>query len=149
VTPREKRREFTLMIDEAHEFVGPDVGRAMRLRTELYARVAAWFAQYDYLLCPVSQLPPFDVTIPWPTEVAGEPMETYIDWMKSCSRITVTGHPAISVPAGFTDDGLPVGLQIVGRRHADFAVLQLAHAFEQATSYWKERPPIASANSAT
>ncbi|HEU5432305.1 MAG TPA: amidase [Thermomicrobiales bacterium] len=122
---------------------GPDVGRAMRLRTELYARVAAWFDRFEYLLCPVSQLPPFDVTIPWPTEVAGEPMETYIDWMKSCSRVTVTGHPAISVPAGFTDDGLPVGLQIVGRRHADFAVLQLAHAFEQATNFWHRRPAVA------
>jgi amidase len=63
--------------------------------------------------------------------------------MKACWYITVTGHPCISVPAGFTDDGLPVGIQIVGRHQADFAVLQLAHAFEQATQVGRKRPPLA------
>jgi amidase len=72
-------------------------------------------------------------------------METYIDWMKSCYYITVTGHPAISVPCGFTPDGLPVGIQIVGRHQQDFAVLQLAHAFERATQVYRNRPPIVSA----
>ncbi len=70
-------------------------------------------------------------------------METYIDWMKSCYYITVTGLPAVSVPCGFTQEGLPVGLQIVGRHRDDFGVLQLAHAFEQATGLWKLRPPVA------
>jgi amidase len=69
-------------------------------------------------------------------------METYIDWMMSCSFITLTGLPAISIPAGFTPDGLPIGLQIVGRHHADFSVLQLAHAFEQATQHGRRRPEI-------
>jgi amidase len=68
-------------------------------------------------------------------------MASYIEWMRTCSRITVTGHPAISVPAGFTPEGLPVGLQIVGRARDDLGVLQLAHAFEAATSYWLRRPP--------
>ena len=67
-------------------------------------------------------------------------MATYIEWMRTCSRITVTGHPAISVPAGFTPEGLPVGLQIVGRARDDWGVLQLAHAFELATGYWRRRP---------
>jgi amidase len=71
-------------------------------------------------------------------------METYIDWMKSCYYITITGHPAISVPCGFTKEGLPVGLQIVGRHHDDFGVLQLAHAFEQATQFWKCKPSVVS-----
>jgi amidase len=70
-------------------------------------------------------------------------METYIDWMKSCYFITVTGLPAISVPCGFTEDGLPVGLQIIGRHQNDFGVLQLAHAFEQATRFWQQAPAIA------
>jgi amidase len=69
-------------------------------------------------------------------------METYIDWMKSCYYITTIGHPAISVPCGFTPDGLPVGVQIVGRHQDDFGVLQLAYAFEQATGFWKHRPPV-------
>ena len=70
-------------------------------------------------------------------------METYIDWMKSCYYITVTGLPAISVPAGLTEEGLPVGVQIVGRHRDDFGVLQLAHAFEQATGFWKSKPDVA------
>jgi amidase len=72
-------------------------------------------------------------------------MGTYIEWMRTCSRITVTAHPAISVPAGFTSDGLPVGLQIVGRARDDWGVLQLAHAFEAATEQWRRRPPVLAA----
>jgi amidase len=69
-------------------------------------------------------------------------MGTYLDWMKSCYYITITSHPAVSVPAGFTPEGLPVGLQIVGRYRDDFGVLQLAQAFESATEVWKRRPPM-------
>jgi amidase len=75
---------------------------------------------------------PFDVTQPYPTVIAGEPMTTYIDWMKSCYYISIAGTPAISVPCGFTPDGLPVGLQIVARHQDEWGLLQIAHAFEQA-----------------
>ena len=83
----------------------------------------------------------------YPTQIAGELMGNYLDWMKSCYYITITSHPAISVPAGFTSDPLPlpVGLQIVGRYRDEFGVLQLAHAFEQQTGTWRQRPPIATA----
>jgi len=77
------------------------------------------------------------------TEINGVKMDTYIDWMKTCYYITVTGLPAISVPCGFTPEGLPVGVQIVGRHQDELGVLQLAHAFEQATGYWQHRPPVA------
>jgi amidase len=70
-------------------------------------------------------------------------LPTYIDWMRACSDITVTGLPAISVPGGFTPEGLPVGLQIVGRHQDDWGVLQLAHAFEQATGFGRRRPEVA------
>jgi amidase len=96
--------------------------------------------KHEFLVCPVNQLPPYPVEVEWPREIAGAPMGNYLDWMKSCYYITLTGHPAISVPAGFTPEGLPVGLQIVGRYRDDFGVLQLAHAFESATPTWKERP---------
>ena len=89
---------------------------------------------------PVTQVPPFDVGTEYPREVAGVAMSTYLDWMESCWCITVTGLPAISVPCGFTADGLPVGVQIVGRRHDDLGVLRLAHAFEAATQVGRRRP---------
>jgi amidase len=98
--------------------------------------------KYDFIILPVSQVPPFDVNQEYITQINAVRMETYIDWMKSCYYITVTGHPAISVPCGFTPDGLPVGLQIVGRHQDDFGVLQLARAFEKNTEFWKHRPPV-------
>jgi amidase len=90
----------------------------------------------------VNQVPPFAATLDWPTSIDGVAMDHYVAWMKSAYWITATFRPAISVPAGFTPDGLPVGLQIVGRYRADFAVLQMAHAFEQATGVGRRRPPI-------
>jgi amidase len=119
-----------------------DIARAETLRTALFHRMRQFLDKYDFFACPVSQLPPYSVDVEWPREIAGVKMTNYLDWMKSCYYITITTHPAISVPAGFTGDGLPVGLQIVGRYRDDFGVLQIAHAFEQATQVWKRRPPI-------
>ena len=116
------------------------IARATALRSELYQRMRAFLEKYDFLVCPVNQLPPYPVDSEWPREIAGVKMTNYLDWMKSCYFITITSHPAISVPAGFTPEGLPVGIQIVGRYRDDFGVLQLAHAFEQANPCWKKRP---------
>lgn len=120
-----------------------EINRAEVLRSQLYARVQEFLETHEFLICVVNQVPPFDVEMEYPTEIDGVEMETYIDWMKSAYYITLTGLPAISVPCGFTNDGLPVGIQIVGRWHDDFGVLQLARAFEQATEVWKRRPPVA------
>ena len=98
--------------------------------------------EIEFLVLPVSQVPPFDIKQRYITEINGTEMETYIDWMKSCYYISVTGLPAISVPCGFTSEGLPVGIQIVGRHQDDFGVLQLAYAFEQSTGFWKRKPAI-------
>ena len=125
------------------KLTGPEIGRAERKRTELYHRVREFMETYEFLILPVSQVPPFDVKQRYVTEINGVQMDTYIDWMKSCYYITVTGLPAISVPCGFTPEGLPVGLQIVGRHQDDFGVLQLAYAFEQATGFWRRRPAAA------
>ena len=124
---------------------GPQIARAEVDRTTLYHRVRRFMERHDFMVFPVSQVPPFDVNTPYPTEIDGVRMETYIDWMKSCYYVTVTGLPAISVPCGFTSSGLPVGLQIVGRHEDEFGVLQLAHAFEQATQTCKKRPTVAEA----
>jgi amidase len=130
-------------VEAGMKLSGAHVSRAEQKRTQLYHRVRKFMEEYEFLILPVSQVPPFEVKQRYITEINGVKMETYIDWMKSCYYITVTGHPAISVPCGFTPEGLPVGLQIVGRHQADFSVLQLAYAFEQATGVWQKRPRIA------
>ena len=109
----------------------------------LYHRVRLFMERHEFLVLPVTQVPPFDVSQPYVTEINGVPLATYIDWMRVCSDITVTGLPAISVPCGFTEDGLPVGIQIVGRHRDERGVLQLAHAFERATNVGTRRPEIA------
>ncbi len=124
-----------------------DIMSAERVRSEVFQRMYDFFQDYDFLVCPVNQVPPFDVDSEYPTEIAGVKMEHYIAWMKSAYYISFTGLPAISVPAGFTSDDppLPVGLQIVGPWHADLAVLQMAHAFEGVSQHWRRRPPVADA----
>lgn len=129
-------------IEAGSRLSGPQIGRAERLRTALYQRVREFMETYEFLLLPVSQVPPFDVDQPWVREIDGTPMATYIDWMKSCYFISAIGLPAISVPCGFTPEGLPVGIQIVGRPRDDFGVLQLARAFEKATGTGQRRPPM-------
>jgi len=130
-------------IEEGARLTGPQVGAAESKRTQLFHRMREFMENHDFLVAPVAQVLPFDVNVPYVTEINGIRMESYIDWMRSCYYITVTGSPAISVPCGFSRTGLPVGLQIVGRYRDDFGVLQIAHAFERATGFWKRRPAVA------
>jgi amidase len=127
-------------IEEGRRLTGPDIGRAEVLHTRLYHRVREFFDRYDLLLAPVCQVLPFDADLEYPTEVAGEPMTSYVDWMRSAYLISATGCPALSVPGGFTAGGLPVGLQVIGPHRGDLAVLQAGYAFEQATAYGERRP---------
>jgi amidase len=130
-------------IEQGLKVTGADLASAEARRTALYHRVRLFMERHEFLVLPVTQVPPYDVTQPYVTEIDGVRLTTYIDWMRACSDITVTGLPAISVPCGFTDDGLPVGIQIVGRHQDDRGVLQLAHAFEQATRVGTRRPALA------
>jgi amidase len=130
-------------VEQGLKLTAREVGEAEVKRAALYHRVRAFMTTRPFLVLPAAQVPPYDVTQPYVTEIAGTPLPTYIDWMRVCSDITVTGLPAISVPCGFTEDGLPVGVQIVGRHQDEFGVLQLAHAFEQATGFWTRRPAVA------
>ncbi|MDJ0819263.1 MAG: amidase family protein [Desulfobacterales bacterium] len=129
-------------IEQGQVLTGPRIGRAEKKRTELYHRVREFMETHEFLVCPVNQVPPFDVNQQWIEEINGVKMASYIDWMRSCYYVTITGLPAISVPCGFTPEGLPVGMQIVDRPNAEFSVLQLAHAFECATGFWKQRPAV-------
>jgi amidase len=130
-------------VTQAERLTGADIGRALARQALMHEQVRQFFETYDYFVLPVTQVVPFDVTVPYPRWIGDEPMATYIDWMRTCFYVSFMATPAISVPAGFTVGGLPVGLQIVGRHRDDWRVLQLAHAFEQATQHGKRRPPAA------
>ena len=131
-------------IEAGRRLSGRDLADAERARAALHDRVRRFMAEYEFLLLPVTQVLPFDIDQPYVTDINGEALPTYLDWMKSCYQISVTGLPAVSVPCGHTAEGLPVGLQIVGRPYDERGVLQLAHAFEQATEFWKRRPDLLS-----
>jgi amidase len=120
-------------IERGLALTGAQVASAERARRTLHLAMVAFFEQVDFLVLPTTQVPPFPIDQEYVTEVAGVQMETYLSWMESCSLISATACPAISVPAGLTPSGLPVGIQIVGPHRQDFELLQIAHAFEQAT----------------
>jgi amidase len=130
-------------IEEGLRLTGMDVARAETAHSQLWRGFQTFLKKHEYFILPTTQLPPFDVNTPYPTEIAGVKFNNYIDWMKSCWYISATGNPAASVPGGFAPEGLPVGVQIVGRHQEDFSVLQMAHAFEQATGFGKKHPAIA------
>ncbi len=129
-------------IESGSRYSGSDIGRVMLRHAELLERVRRFQNTYEFILCAVNQVPPFDAALDWPKSIAGETMQNYLSWMKSAYWISATCRPAASVPAGFTPEGLPVGIQIVGRFREDFAVLQMAYAFEQATGFGRRRPPM-------
>lgn len=115
------------------DLAGADVARAYAQRTALAETMRVFFEQYDVLVLPVSQVPPFPADQEYPADINGLPMATYLDWMRSAYFITVTGCPAISVPAGTTPDGLPIGVQLVAPHGADRRLLEIAAAFETTT----------------
>ncbi len=129
-------------ISEAERQTAADVAKASARQAKMYRDVTQFFTRYDAYVCPVTQVEPFDLTTEYPTRVAGVAMPTYIDWMRSAWYVTFMQCPAISVPGGFGASGLPAGVQIVGKPRGDWALLQLAHAFEQATGHGKRRPVL-------
>ncbi len=140
--PSKVKETIRWNVEQGRRLSGADLARAEIAHTALHERVVAFFRAFDVLLLPVSQVPPFPIELEYPTEVAGVQMETYLDWMRSCTLISATGCPALSVPGGFTAGGLPVGVQLVAAPRQDLLVLQAGHAFEQATRHGERRPPV-------
>lgn len=118
-----------------------DVHHANQTRSAWHARLLELFETYDFLALPSAQVFPFPVEQAWPREVAGRAMDTYHRWMEVVVPGSLSGGPVISLPAGFNANGLPMGLQLIGRPRDDLGVLQLAHAFEQAAGDWLRRLP--------
>jgi len=126
------------------DLTGEDIARAYEGRTQLSERVRTFFERFDALVMPVSQVPPFSADQEYPAAINGQLQSTYLDWMRSAYFITVTGCPAISVPAGFTKQGWPIGVQIVAAPNQERRLLEIAHAFEQATRIGDRRPQLTS-----
>ncbi len=139
--PGQAKETVVQEAERGARLTGPEIAAAEARRAELFARVGRFMQNYDFLLLPTTQVPAFDVEQEFVTHIDGVPLGSYIDWMGSCYFVTMTALPAISVPAGFTPEGLPVGLQIVGRHHDDFGVLQMARLFEQVSGV-SGRPSI-------
>jgi amidase len=131
---RQMKPEAVEEVERGATITTADLYAAAEKHERLLTRVRAFFERYEFLVCAVNQVPPFDAEIDWPHEIAGVKMEHYCAWMKSAYWISTTLGPAASVPAGLTSDGLPVGLQIVGRQGNDRGVLQMAYAVEQSRS---------------
>lgn len=132
--------EIIWNIEKGLNQTGADVARADRLRGELFLRVAAFFEQYDVLACPTVAVAPFPVSQRFPTQIDGEPLASYIDWMYLTFVLTLTGCPVISIPVGLTADGRPVGLQLMGRPRGDFDLLGAAHLLEQSLGMSSQVP---------
>jgi amidase len=120
-----------------------DITNASVVRSEWYMAMARMFARYDFFVLPTAQLFPFDIDWRWPQEIAGHKMASYHEWMKAVCLITMAGSPALAVPAGFSSQGLPIGLQIVAANRRDLSCLQLAHAYHAASGWTNKRlPPL-------
>jgi len=127
-------------IEAGRALRGVDIGRAERLRGRLFERMAAFFGRYDVLLTCTVQVPPFTLDREWVDEIDGVQLDSYIAWMRSCSRVTVTGCPALSLPAAFTTGGLPVGVQLVGPYRQERRLLEMAAACEAVLGAGARRP---------
>ena len=133
---------LVLNIEQGLPLTAEEVGEAEKARTDLYHRVRHFFGRYDLLLTPTVAVPPFPVETPYPKEINGRPMANYTDWFMLTYAISITSLPAISVPCGWTSRGLPVGLQIVGRKLQETTVLRAAAAFEAIAPWADKRPSL-------
>jgi amidase len=129
-------------VEEGRKLTADQIARAIAQRAQLWERVRVFLQHYEFFVLPTTQVLPFAIDQPYVTEIEGVKMDSYIDWMKSCYYITVVETPAISLPCGFTAEGLPIGLQIVGRHRDERSLLQMAYAFEQAIGTDFRKPPV-------
>ncbi len=129
-------------IEQARRLSLVDHARATITHAAIVERALSFFDDYDVFALPTTQVVPFDVELDWPRQIDGTAMETYIDWMRSCCDISVTGCPAISMPAAFTPEGLPVGVQFVGKPGGDVDLLRFARVWERATGSSLDRATV-------
>ncbi|MBO6782896.1 MAG: amidase, partial [Alphaproteobacteria bacterium] len=132
--------EMVWQVEKGMALSAEEIGRAAVARTALCRRVTDWFADHDLLALPAAIVPPFDVDIRYVEEVAGHRFDNYVDWIYITYAITLTGCPAISVPCGFTESGLPVGLQLVAPPYEEARLLSFAAKLEEILDLGKLTP---------
>lgn len=137
---RQAKATLVWNVERGMELDGPAIARAQTARGEIFKRIAEVLQRFDLIVAPSTQVAPFPIETEYPREVAGVPMEHYLGWMRACTRITVSAHPVLAVPAGFTPGGLPVGMQLVGRFRGDRELLAHGAAWEAATGFSGRRP---------
>lgn len=140
-TRAQLKPEIQWEIEGGLDITAAEFQEASQVRSDFYRALGKLFEKYDYLLLPSAQVFPFDAGEHWPREINGKKMDTYHRWMEVVIPATMAGLPAISVPVGFGPAGLPMGMQVIGKHHADLAVLQLADAFEQAAPWTRDDLP--------
>jgi amidase len=143
VLRRKGKETLVWNVERGMELSGPAIARAQSARGEIFTLIAELLQRFDLIVAPSAQVAPFPVEWEYPREVAGVAMEHYLGWMRACTRITVSSHPVLGVPAGFTAAGLPVGMQLVGRFRGDRELLALGSAWEAATAFSDRHPPDA------
>ena len=129
-------------IERGLRLSGPDVFDAARVRSAWYQTLRALFERYDFLVMPAAQVFPFQAELDWPHEIDGRAMDSYHRWIQAVVPATMAGLPALAAPAGFGPGGLPAGLQIIGPAQADAAVLEIGHAYDQASGFARLRSPL-------
>jgi amidase len=140
--PQHAKQTVVWNIERGLSLDGPAIARAIALRSEVFVTVADALERFEMIVAPSAQVVPFPVEDEYPTKIAGVEMTTYLEWMRVCSRLTVSAHPIAAVPAGFTADGLPVGMQFVGRYAGDRRLLELAAAWELTSGLTERHPPL-------
>jgi amidase len=135
------KAEAVFEVEQGARLTAYDISAASTIRTQWYEAVRRFFEKYDFWLLPTAQLFPFAIDLEWPHEIAGRKMQTYHEWMKVVLPVTMSGCPALAVPAGFGAKGLPIGLQIVAPNHRERDCLELGHAYDVRTNWVKRRPP--------
>ena len=130
-------------IEQSHALTAAQLYQASVARTALYQAFRKLFERYDYVIAPTAQVFPFDAALTWPRSIAGTAMDTYHRWMEIVTPFTLAGLPVVSMPVGFNQQGLPMGMQIAGRTRADLSVLAMARAYEAVAGWTRRRPPPA------